>query len=253
MKCPRCAQENPSQARFCMACGARLAARPKRQRARAKGPLPVSRKAPKNEDAGVHDIEKRLAEALEREAGALKREAEALEQQTATSEILEVISGSLTDSQPVFDAIVRSAAHLCEANDASLYRSEGDLMRCMSNYGRIASARVGQARPITRGTASGRAILSGHTVHIPDALADVGEFPDVAAAIEREGIRAVLGVPLLRDGEAVGSITIRRTEARRFSDTQIKLLETFAAQAVIAIENVRLFNELEAANRSLKA
>jgi len=84
---------------------------------------------------------------------------EALEQQTATSEILRVISGSPTKLEPVFDAIVRSAAHLCEASDASLYQREGDAVRCMSNYGHVVSIKVGDTRPITRGTGSGRAIL----------------------------------------------------------------------------------------------
>jgi GAF domain-containing protein len=177
---------------------------------------------------------------------------EALEQQTATSEILRVISGSPTDVQPVFDTIVQSAAHLCDASDASLYQREADTVRCMSNYGRVASADVGATRPITRGTGSGRAILEGRTVHIADALTDVDrEFPDVAATIRREGIRTVLSVPLLRDAVPIGAITIRRTEARPFSGTQIKLLETFADQAVIAIENVRLFKELEARTQEL--
>src|SRR5262245_25539823 len=94
MKCPRCQHENSSQARFCTACGAGLAVRAKRQRVGAKAPLPVVRKAAKNDDARVRDLEKRLAEAMEREAEAVKREAEALGQQTATSEVLKVISRS---------------------------------------------------------------------------------------------------------------------------------------------------------------
>ena len=170
---------------------------------------------------------------------------EALEQQTATSEILRVISSSPTDVRPVFDVIVQNAARLCDARDASLYRREDDVVRCVANYGRVTSAAVGETRPITRGTGSGRAILDGQTIHLTDVLAEVSEFPDVAAAIRREGIRAVLSVPLLRDGRPFGAITIRRTEARPFSEKQIKLLETFADQAVIAIENVRLFTELQ--------
>jgi signal transduction histidine kinase len=169
-----------------------------------------------------------------------------VEQHGATSEILRVISSSPTDAQPVFDAIVRSAARLCDASDASLYRREGDSVCCMANYGQVVSANLGETRPITTGTGSGRAILERKTIHIADVLTDVAaEFPDVAAAITREGIRAVLSVPLLRDGVPIGAITIRRTEARPFSATQIKLLETFADQAVIAIENVRLFKELD--------
>src|SRR5262249_12693018 len=156
-----------------------------------------------------------------------------------------------TDALPVFDVIVRNAAHLCDASDASLYQREGDVMRCVANYGSIASASVGERRPITRGTGSGRAILDRQTIHLPDVLSDVIEFPDVAATIRGEGIRAVLSVPLLREGVPIGAITVRRTEPRPYSDKQVKLIETFADQAVIAIENVRLFTELEARTHQL--
>jgi len=186
----------------------------------------------------------RLFKELEARNGELT---EALEQQTATGDILRVISSSPTDVQPVFETIVKDAARLCAASDASLYQREDDLMRCVANYGRVASASVGETRPITRGTGSGRAILDRRTIHLPDVLADVAEFPDVEAVIRREGIRAVLSVPLLREGLPIGAITIRRTEARPYSDKQIKLIETFADQAVIAIENVRLFNETKEA------
>src|SRR5262249_5120408 len=152
-----------------------------------------------------------------------------------------------TDVQPVFETNVKDAARLCAATDASLYQREADVMRCVANYGRVASASVGETRPITRGTGSGRAILDCRTIHLPDVLVDVAEFPDVEAAIRREGIRAVLSVPLLREGLPIGAITVRRTEARPYSDKQIRLIETFADQAVIAIENVRLFNETKEA------
>src|SRR5215470_17221088 len=105
MKCPRCQQANSSKARLCTVCGARLAVRAKRQRAELKAPLPVSRKAPKNEDAKVRDLENRLAEAL-------RDKAQAQEQQATTGEILRVISNSPNDVQPVFDAIVASAVRL---------------------------------------------------------------------------------------------------------------------------------------------
>src|SRR5262249_17316477 len=150
-----------------------------------------------------------------------------------------------------FEKIVKDAARLCASNDASLYQREDDVMRCVANYGRVASVSVGETRPITRGTRAGRAILDRRTIHGPDALADVAEFPDGAAVIMREGVRAVLSVPLLREGLPIGAITVRRTEARPYSDKQIKLIETFADQAVIAIENVRLFKELEARTHDL--
>ncbi|MBI3457339.1 MAG: GAF domain-containing protein [Candidatus Rokubacteria bacterium] len=177
----------------------------------------------------------------------------ALERETATSEILRVISSSPTDLQPVLDAVVESAARLCDAEDASLYRIEGGLMRRVASRGSVRTALgLGETRPITRGSVSGRAIIDAQTVHLPDLLAEVEtEFLDIKANAEREGIRTTLGTPLLRTGMAIGAITIYRTEVRPFTDQQIALLKTFADQAVIAIENVRLFQELEARNRDL--
>ena len=174
---------------------------------------------------------------------------EALEQQTATSEILGVIASSPTDIQPVLDVVAENAARLCDSVDAQIWRVEGDLERKVASYGAISPIlAVGEARPISRGSASGRAILDRQAIHTHDLWAEREEdWPDIWHAVHRLGIRTGLAVPLMREGVPVGAITIRRTEVRPFTEKQIALLKTFADQAVIAIENVRLFRELKEA------
>jgi signal transduction histidine kinase len=170
---------------------------------------------------------------------------EALEQQTATAEILRVISSSPTDIQPVMAAVVQSAAKLCDASFASIFRVEGDQMRLVARHGaHLTSLEIGGTRPITRGSVSGQAMLEGRLVHVPDTLAVADEYPDTRDGVKRYGVRTQLGIPLLREGVPIGAITVQRLEVRPFSEKQIELVKTFADQAVIAIENVRLFREL---------
>jgi signal transduction histidine kinase len=167
---------------------------------------------------------------------------EALEQQTATSEILRVISSSPTDTQPVFDTIAANAARLCAARDAQVLRVEGDVLRLVSAYG---SPSMPPVRAISRGHAVGRAVIDRQTIHVRDMAQAVAEFPETSSP--QHGVESLLAVPLLREDVAVGVIRVSRTQIQPFTEQQIALLQTFADQAVIAIENVRLFNETKEA------
>ncbi len=178
---------------------------------------------------------------------------ESLEQQTATSEILGVISSSPTDVQPVFDTILTDALRICEAHYGAIFRFDGEA------FHHAASANVAPellayltSSPIKPGRQSAlrRVGLERQPVHIPDVLADPEcELPE---PYRKEGLRSVLAVPLLRENALIGAITIHRRDVRPFSEKQIALLRTFSDQAVIAIENVRLFNELEEKNLQLE-
>jgi GAF domain-containing protein len=173
---------------------------------------------------------------------------ESLEQQTATSEILRVISGSPTDIQPVLNTVAASSARLCEAQDTNIYLVDGDVLRLAAHHGPLPSGVVGESTlPLIRGTLNGRAVIERRIAQIADLQNEVQEFPEGAATARRYGHRTALIVPLLREGVAIGTISLRRAEVRLFSERQIALLQTFADQAVIAIENARLFNETKEA------
>jgi len=177
--------------------------------------------------------------------------AEALEQQTATADILRVISSSPTDLQPVLNAVATNAARVCAAYDATVLLREGDLVRRVAHHGPMPSQPLAE-RPISGGFVTNRAILDRKPVHVHDILATEGaDFVDAREGASRIGERTMLAVPLLREDAAIGALTIRRREVQPFTDKQIALLQTFADQAVIAIENVRLFTELQEKNRAL--
>jgi signal transduction histidine kinase len=227
MTCPRCQHENRATARFCEECAGPL-----------KTASAVTRSYTDDLKAEVESLRQALTESLAR--------------QTATSEILRVISSSPTDVQPVFEAIARHAVALCGGVGGMVVRYDGAVMRLAAFHNVSAEAlelhQTEYPRPPDRTVPLGAAIVDRTIVHVPNLQAST-RF--AGSPVQRSGRASMIAVPLLRQGEAIGAIGITRDEPEGLSDRDIALLQTFADQAVIAIENVRLFTELDARNHDL--
>jgi PAS domain S-box-containing protein len=174
---------------------------------------------------------------------------EALRYQTGSANILNVIASSPTDVQPVMNAIVESACELCGAYDSVALLKEGDDLLFSAHHGPIPMH--SQKRSINRRWTAGRAFIDKKAIHVHDLQAEGDEFPEGMEMARDMGHRTIVSVPLLREGESIGALVLRRMEVNPFSDKQIALLQTFADQAVIAIRNVRLFDEVQARTRDL--
>ncbi len=236
--------------------------RPKSLKPKAK--VPVAPKSPKDEDARVRDLEKRLAEALKRESEAQRqlqarnRElVEAHEQQTATSEILRLISSSPTDAQPVFDAIAISASRLLGGTLTALTHVDDDLIHLVAHNlpgwpaDQLREIERSFPRPLDDESPPAIAIRSRQMFSSADVPNDSRSSAAMRAVAAAAGYRRLAIMPMLHEGRAIGTLQVGRADSGSFSDVEISLLQTFAHQAVIAIENVRLFKELKASNRDL--
>jgi signal transduction histidine kinase len=178
---------------------------------------------------------------------------ESLEQQTATGEILEVISQSPTDVAPVLAAVAKAAVRFCGADDAVITIRYGEYWGAVAHEGPMETLAADARLPLTRDTSPSRAMADSQTVHFPDIEAlDPVEFAAARRMGAQMGFRAALAAPMLREGVAIGAIALRKPQAGAFTPRQIELLEAFAAQAVIAIENVRLFTEIQEKSRQLE-
>src|SRR4029434_1436223 len=185
------------------------------KKSNAKPRRTVVKKSQPKQAQNIQSLQRALDESLEREA--------------ATSEILRMIARSPTELQPVLDAIAERAARLCDADDAVVWRVDGEVRRHVAHFGLIpTSSALGEGRVSDRGTVPGRAIVDRQMIHVHDLRAAAAEFPGTRGIAL--GLRTVLSTPLLHGGVAIGAIYIRRREVRPFSDRQNKLRETFADQ-----------------------
>jgi PAS domain S-box-containing protein len=188
------------------------------------------------------DLEQQLKACRQKLAHARERLIEATKQQTATSEVLRIISNSPSEIQSVLDALAENAARLCDAGNARIWRLGDNLLRLVASYGESSATIDGrEGLPADRDTVTGRAACDRRTIHVHDLAAEGSDYPVGSRLVKDTGWRTTLATPLLREGTPIGIILLRRMEVRPFHDKQIALLETFADQAVIAIENARLF------------
>ena len=194
-----------------------------------------------------------VTEKPEREVESSARQlSEALLQKTAISAILRAISSSPTDVQSVLDAVSENAARLCDVTNAEIFQLEDDELRLMANRGLYRIRPIGFSIQVSRDIVIGRAVLDRTSVHVLDLQAAEADFPTGAVYAKQFGQRTVFATPLLREGVAIGVILISRLEVRPLTDKQIALLKTFAVQAAIAIEHVRLFNEIQEKRRKVE-